>query len=344
MDRLTVIDADAHIREKDEVLRSYLPEIYRDGATRRTLFPADSWDRAMNGRYQKQVFDVPTRIEDMGQDGIDIQVLFPTASMNVGLVRGEPDYVIALCQAYNNMLADIVAEAPDRLRGIALLPVQYPQECARELNRAVSEKGLIAGLLMAQGHGKNLGDSDYWPVYEEAVRLNVPIGVHSNTLGAEGVMRFNQFIAVHTLGFPLELIIQHVGVLYGGIPEKFPDLRICFFEGGAGWPPYWLHRMDGEFEKRGWREAPLLKAKPSEYVKRGNIFYSCDPEEALIPWALSELGDDIILYASDYPHWDMEWPESVHGIMEQPISEAAKRKILSENAQRFYNLKVPARV
>ncbi len=72
--------------------------------------------------------------------------------------------------------------------------------------------------------------------------------------------------------------IQFAGLMYGGVPEKFPKLNVAFLECGVGWLPYWVERLDEEYEKRA-PEAPLLKAKPSEYLKNGTWFCSTEPEE-----------------------------------------------------------------
>jgi predicted TIM-barrel fold metal-dependent hydrolase len=106
-----------------------------------------------------------------------------------------------------------------------------------------------------------------------------------------------------------------------------------------------MDRMDEEFEKRGWREAPLLKRKPSEYMTSGQFYYGMEVEETTIPYIIERIGADKLLYASDYPHWDSDWPNTVrHFLDRQDISDADKRTILGENPQRLYGFtaKVPA--
>jgi predicted TIM-barrel fold metal-dependent hydrolase len=121
-----------------------------------------------------------------------------------------------------------------------------------------------------------------------------------------------------------------------GVPEKFPNLRIAFLECGCGWVPYWMDRMDEEWEKRR-SEAPLLKAKPSEYMTRGNWFYATEPEESTLPYVADRVGEDVILFASDYPHWDGGFPYMVSTVKgRKDISERLKQKVLCENASRLY--------
>ena len=119
---------------------------------------------------------------------------------------------------------------------------------------------------------EHLGSKSFWPLYEEMQRLNVPLSVHNRREGPAGDKRFDSFIFMHTIGRPVETFIQFAGLMYAGIPEKFPKLRISFLECGVGWAPYWIERMDEEWEKRGKVETPLCKHKPSEYIARATGF------------------------------------------------------------------------
>jgi uncharacterized protein len=95
--------------------------------------------------------------------------------------------------------------------------------------------------------------------------------------------------------------------------------------------------MDEEWEKRGKIEAPLCKYKPSEYVKHGNWFFATEPEEEMLPYVIERIGEDKVLFASDYPHWDGLFPKVVATIRgRKDISDAAKEKILGANGARFY--------
>jgi predicted TIM-barrel fold metal-dependent hydrolase len=165
----------------------------------------------------------------------------------------------------------------------------------------------------------------------------VPLCVHNRREGPAGEVRFDSFIFMHTIGRPVETFIQFAGLMYGGVAERFPKLRIAFLECGVGWVPYWMERMDEEWEKRGKIEAPLCKNKPSEYVKHGNWFFAMEPEEETLPYVIERIGEDKIVFASDYPHWDGIFPHVVSTIRgRKDISESAKAKVLGENAKRFY--------
>jgi predicted TIM-barrel fold metal-dependent hydrolase len=132
---------------------------------------------------------------------------------------------------------------------------------------------------------------------------------------------------------------QLTSVVFEGVPERFPRLRLAFLEAGAGWAPYWMERMDDEYAKRGDIEAPLLKKKPSDYVRGGTIYFSCEADEWLLPQAVRLIGENQIVYASDFPHWDHSFPESIQEIQDRgDLTDGQKRKILTDNAQRLYGL------
>jgi uncharacterized protein len=331
---MKTIDADGHIVEKNADLLRYLPEPYskRTGA----LLPSDGMDTNMGGLLGGlEGNDIPQRLRDMDTEGIDVSVLFPTSSFGVSSLV-EHDYAVAYARAYNDFIADVCKQSP-RLKAVALVPLQNPTAAVEEANRAVTKLGLSSVAVATQGMKEHLGSQTFWPLYQELERLDVPFCVHNRREGPAGEIRFDSFIFMHTIGRPVETFIQFAGLIYGGVAERFPKLRIAFLECGAGWVPYWMERMDEEWEKRGKVEAPLCKQKPSEYVKHGNWFFAMEPEEETVPYVIERIGDDKILFASDYPHWDGMFPYVTATIRgRKDIPEQAKTKILGENAKRFY--------
>ena len=331
---MKVIDADGHIVEKEHDIRAYLPEPHssRQGG----LLPSEGLDTSMGGRLGgRENVDIPTRLKDMDTEGIDTSVLFPTGSFSVTKFI-ERDYAVAYARAYNDFIADVCKQSP-RLKGIALLPLQDMDAAVDELERAIGKLGLAGVAVATQGMKEHLGAERFWPLYEEIQRLDVPFCVHNRRVGPAGDNRFDSFLYMHTIGRPVETFIQFAGLIYGGVAERFAKLRIGFLECGVGWVPYWMERMDEEWEKRGKVEAPLCKRKPSEYVKHGNWFFAAEPEEETLPYVIERIGADKILFASDYPHWDGMFPRVVSTIRGRTdIPDGAKEKILGANAARFY--------
>ncbi|MGH7928094.1 MAG: amidohydrolase family protein [Candidatus Binatia bacterium] len=331
---MNTIDADGHIVEKDADIRKRLAEPFskRTGS----LLPSDGMDTNMGGLVGgREGNDLQTRLKDMDQEGIDTSVLFPTSSFAVNSMI-ERDYAVAYARAYNDFISDVCKQTP-RLKGVALVPLQDPKAAVEEAHRAVTKLGLASIAVASQGMKEHLGSKTFWPLYEELERLNVPLCVHNRREGPAGEIRFDSFIFMHTIGRPVETFIQFAGLMYGGVPQRFPKLRIAFLECGVGWVPYWMERMDEEWEKRGKVEAPLCKQKPSEYIMQSNWFFAMEPEEETLSYVIERIGDDKILFASDYPHWDGIFPyvtKTIRG--RKDISDRAKDRILGENAKRFY--------
>ena len=334
-DVIKVIDSDGHARDRDEWIKPYLEEHFRN--RRMPYIPQEVYDRSLGGTLGQAGVVHEERLAAMDRQEINTAVLYPTSGLGIGRVR-EPAFAAAICRAYNDFIAEYCKASP-RLKAVANLPVYSPDEAVKELRRAVTKLGLVGGMLAAQAHSKNLGSPEFYPLYEEAQRLNTPIAIHAFGGDEAGSEIFNQFICLHTTGHPFPVLRQLTAMIFGGIPELFPKLKIGYLEIGCGWIPYWLERMDEEWEKRGKAEAPLCKKKPSEYLTNGQIYYGCEPEEKMMGYIVGEIGSETLMYASDYPHWDMSWPESASIIWaREDLSLEAKKNILEKNALRFYNL------
>lgn len=330
-EKQTVIDADAHLRETAQDYMTRLGHL--SSQVSGSLFPQDDWDRSI-GRMGVDVRDPQTYLRDMDTEGINVAVVFPTLGLRLSLVK-QSELSQALARAWNDYVGELGAAHP-RIRGIAMVSLSDIQEAVRELRRVVTTHNLVGLMLHCHGHRRDLGHPDFWPIYEEAERLDVPVVFHAAVAGAEGADRWSTFLCAHTAGFVFETMQACLGLLTCGILERCPKLRVGFFEAGCGWVPYWLERIDEIYQKRP-EEAPLLKSRPSEYVRTGRVFFTFEPDEEMLPYCLERLGDDCFMFASDYPHWDCSFPNAVRNIMTRTdVDGAQKQKLTRTNALRFY--------
>jgi predicted TIM-barrel fold metal-dependent hydrolase len=335
---MTVIDADGHVTESQDQLARYLEEPYRRRPSTFPFYPSDGWDRRLLGTLGHWAGDAAAWLRALDEGGVDTTVLYPTLGLFASFLRDRA-WAVALCRAYNTLLHAEFTRVTPRLRAVALLPVQDPEAAAAELRRAVRELGCVGGMLAADG-SHLLGEARFDAVYEEAQRLDVMLAVHASGshLGGGGVEMFERFIQAHTVSHPFGQMRQMTSMVFEGVPERFPDLRLAFLEAGCGWAPYWMERMDDEYAKRA-AEAPVLKKKPSDYVRSGRIYFSCEADEWLLPQAVKLVGEGQIVYASDYPHWDHSFPGSIAEIRDRgDLADAQKGKILADNARRLYRL------
>ncbi|MCH8194665.1 MAG: amidohydrolase [Chloroflexi bacterium] len=286
--------------------------------------------------------DPAERIKDMDQEGIDVAFNYG-AVVGVGVSGLEnAELAAALARIYNDWLADYCSHAPDRLKGIAAIPLQDVSRAVAEARRAVEELGMAGVSIPSNVHGTALHDPSFYPFYEEIQRLDVPLGIHVGPgipgIPMAGADRYDNFFMIHIFSHPFEQMLSVISLICGGVLERFPKLRVAFLESGAGWSPFLLDRMDEDYEKLS-HMAPELRAKPSEYLRSGRCFISCEPDETTLPTVVSLLGEDHLIYASDYPHWDSRSPDSVNLLNQRAdISPRAKAKILGGNASRLYKL------
>jgi uncharacterized protein len=248
---MTVIDADGHVTESQEQVARYLDEPYRRRPGVSSFYAWDGWDRRLLGTLGDAAGDADSWLRALDKGGMESVVLYPTLGLFMSFIK-DRKWAVALCRAYNTLMYEEFIKKSPRLKAVALLPVQDPEACAPELRRAVRELGHSGAMLPADGNHL-LGDSRYSGVYEEAQRLDAMLGIHASGshLGGAGVDLFPAFIQAHTCSHAFGQMRQFTSIVFEGIPERFPELRIAFLEAGCGWAPYWMERMDDEYCKRG---------------------------------------------------------------------------------------------
>src|SRR5205814_2578897 len=141
------------------------------------------------------------------------------------------EWAVRLCRAYNTLMHEEFVKVSPRLKAVALLPVQDPAAAAQELRRAVRELGHVGAMLAADG-SHVLGDERFTPIYEEAQRHDVMLGIHApgSHLAGAGLERSPRFIQAHTLSHPFVQIRQLTTMIFGSVVERFPDLRLSFLD------------------------------------------------------------------------------------------------------------------
>lgn len=361
--RPLVIDADGHVIEPPQLWGEYLEPRFRRRAPRpqrdengklgyvvddryimRVASSLAARPKTEDGRLPTGGFDPQQRLRDMDTEGIDVGVLYPTVSFFFPEI---PDRELhaALCRAYNDWLADFCRTDPRRLVGIALLPLDDVEASIAELERATNKLGFRGAFFRPNPYaGRPIQSPGYEPFWQCAESLGVPVTVHegvSDSLPTLGRERTSNPAVLHLMSHPFEQMAACAGLVLGGVLERHPKLRFVFLESGSGWLPYWLNRMDGHFETWG-AHLRALKCKPSEYFLR-QCCISMDPEDAVAPSVIAQLGDDNLVWASDYPHIDSPFPGAVKQTLEvlAKVPEASRLKVLGSNALRLYGIQAP---
>jgi predicted TIM-barrel fold metal-dependent hydrolase len=341
-----VFDADGHIIEKDHELLDYFDPPYRGKKQllSASFFPSvDGWHRQATAMADGRTIEASSREDDvacwlslMDRTGIEQTVLYPTAGLAEGLIK-DADWAVALCRAYNNFIYENYIKVSPRMHAMALLPMQDVEEAVKELHRGVKELKMLGGVIAPVGLPFPAGHPNFHPIYAEAERLNCAVAIHGAPAMGLGFDFFNKLIQARALSHPFAQLIHLTSIVLEGVLEKFQNLRILSLEAGASWVPFLMDRLDLEWNKRGSRQAPLLKRQPSEYLK-GQLFFNCDVKEHIVPTVVNMVGEEHLFYASDYPH-EQDQDETI-GFMRsrEDLSERAREKILYHNAKSFYGL------
>jgi len=351
-----VIDADGHVLEPLDLWDTYIDPAFRDRAPR-LFVDADGKERlrveskvlgspkglgliGAIGARQGTVSDVTMKYVEGRRGGFDAAFLYPSLGLFSGAIQ-DPDLAAAVCRAYNRWLADYCRPYPDRLFGVAMLPMQSIELAIEEMRYARKELGMRAGFLRPNPYnGRMLHHPDYGRFWAEVEELDFAIGLHEGASGGMpqvGVDRFETRGARHIISHTMEMMLAAMSVIWGGVCDRFPKVRIAFLESGGGWIAPWLDRMDRHFDDQGFNDSGL-SMRPSELFQR-NCWISFEPVEGSLSVLADYIGPHKILWATDYPHPDGFFPGAPELIARRPeLSAETKRQILAGGAMRFYAL------
>jgi predicted TIM-barrel fold metal-dependent hydrolase len=369
-----VIDADGHVcepvdlweRELPPSMRERGPRVrYSDGAATQQVLVEDHVAIPMGlaglgnaGMHQNQDFgnalrypedlnpggwDADARLDVMDAEGIDIAVLYCGLGQALGGFT-DVELAVASHQVWNDWIADWTTADPDRLIGTAVIPPHDPHAAAREVERAHA-LGLGAGVIRPNPvNGVALWSPHFDPMYDALAGTGLPLGLHGAGLfDVDGVSkRMVDLMAMgthHALILFMDQYLTLAGLVYGGVFDRHPELRVLVLECGGGWIAHWMDRFDEFLEAYDWALPKPLELTPSEYFRR-NCVISFDPGERTMG-AMAELaGEDNLIWASDFPHSDAKYPGVVDELLErvEQLPSEQQRKIVGANAARVYGI------
>ncbi|MPZ13021.1 MAG: amidohydrolase family protein [Chloroflexi bacterium] len=335
------LDADGHIMENLEQIGRYLHAPYQDGrlpslpSLDRFHVPTNTRGPRREGTFDRTV-DAQRWLEFLDRTELECSVLYPTTGLAFGQVV-YPDWAIAYAHAYNTWLHEHYVTVSPRLKGVALIPMQDVPKAVQELRRAVTELGMVAAMIPSNGLARHVSHREYWPIYEEAERLDVALAVHGGAYAQLGFDSFTVFPATRALGMPFPLAIAATGLIVDGVLDAYPNLRIGFLEGGTDWIPMVIDRLEREREYSDLS----LAAAPEAYFRSGRMFVGCEGNERGLSYAVQRVGPEPFMFCSDFPHEiSMDnCMEEIDEILERTdLEQAAKTAILSDNARAFYKI------
>ena len=284
------------------------------------------------------------QVNDMDADGVDAGVVFPSIGFLMYNVVANSELLTALFRAYNDWLGEFCKPYPDRLKGIALLNLDDVQVGVEEMKRCV-KMGLVGAMIPVSPPPERKYDSpEYEPLWAAAQDLGISINLHIATnrpgTGQEFKNRDN-LSASYRANVDHWVRMSLGDIIFGGVFERYPNLKVGSVEHELSWVPHFLDRMDyaytQEAPKPGWyrfKEAML----PSDYFHR-NVFVGFQ-QDGLGVKLRNIIGVDNILWGSDCPHPESTFPRS-RQILDEILADCTedeKAKIAGQNAARTYNI------
>jgi aminocarboxymuconate-semialdehyde decarboxylase len=322
---MSVIDIHAHVA----------PHFLHDGGDPRTSIPGLDLASAIRGLKHEQT--IGERLAAMDRLGVDIQVLSTQGQL---YCAGEdPHATLALHRTCNEYVHELVSSRPDRFAGLAIIPMQDVDLALGELTRACGELGLKGVMVGDHVNGALWDEPRFEPFWAAAEKLGALVFIHQAppTLIASRTERYH---LTNTIGNLVERTVTFATLVFGGILDRFPAIKVCLAHGG-GYACYGVGRMDWGWQ---WREEAhrQIPAPPSTYLNR--FFYdSITHNEAALRFLIDSVGADRVLFGTDYPGFaagragkDYDPVEWLGGL--DSITAAEKDLILSANARRLLGL------
>jgi len=280
------------------------------------------------------------RIADMDFEGVDVNLTLPSGWFGAWCAGDDIALEMAMYRAYHRWMEDYCGAYPNRLGGVILAGARDVEGGLAEIRRWGKSRWAWAMMVYAPA-GMPLDHPALEPLYAEAAAFDLAVVLHTFTVmppyAPGGQDTWDNLWLQRSAAHPWCGMRNMAAMIGSAVMDRYPTLRIGTLEAGHGWLPFWIKRLDEHAETI--RAAlPELRQRPSDYVMSGRYFQSIEiPEGAALTNAVSELvGEDVLMYASDYPHGESHFPESTSLVIGWNMSEARKRKLLWNNAVRFY--------
>ncbi len=354
---MPIVDADTHVDENDETWNHLLSEheIFRPltvapgGGILETGMAPTGYSRFWNidgvlrvrrirddvrtGTVEatRELKDVQARLRQMDELGTDVQVMYPTLFLTTFTVRPEVEY--ALCRAYNRWLGAKSEESGWRLRWVVVPPMLSIDKAVEEIEWG-REHGACGVFKRGVEVGRSASDPYFYPVYERAQDLDLPICVHIAAHDPSIGDALSSHLTMYN--FSLSPIDAFVSMVIGQIPAKFPKLRVGFIETLSSWVPFAMADLEARHERVTWMRNFDYKR---DLLREGNFFVACQTHEDL-PYILGYTGPDQLIIGSDYTHADQSAELEALSILRRrsDVDRAVTEKIVRDNPSRFYGI------
>lgn len=371
MARETIISADSHVFEPINLWETRIDTAYRergprfvpnyqgnegtwficDGMKPRSVasiaavgIPKERLAQFANAHYKDLRpggYDATARLQDQEIDGVSGEVLYPTYAMGLYAIA-DAKLQEAAFNAYNDWIVELCAQAPDKLKGLALISVYDVERAVHNLQHW-AKRGM-RGMMVAcmPPAGVEYSQPHFDPLWAAAQEVGLPISIHTLTPSRPSTFRFKHSgrMAAGYPESPMEVMLTLGEMLTSDLFDRFPRLKFVLAEADTGWLPWMLERLDRGHERYALQDKMITKLKPSEYFRRN--FAAAFIKDRVGVYAREFIGIDNLMWSSDYPHTDSTWPHSLASIEHdlQDVPPAERRKLTCTNAARIYDFRI----
>jgi predicted TIM-barrel fold metal-dependent hydrolase len=284
--------------------------------------------------------DPAARIADMDFEGVDVNLTLPSGWFGTWSADDDTALEMAMYRAYHRWMADYCGAYPRRLGGVILAGARDIDGALGEIRRW-GNSAWAWGMMVYAPVGMPLDHPMLEPLYAEAAALDLAVVLHTFTVmppyAPGGQDTWDNLWLQRSAAHPWCGMRNMASLIGSGVMDRYETMRIGTLEAGHGWLPFWMARLD-EHAATIKAALPELRLRPSDYVCSGRYFQSIEiPEGLPLTNMVADLvGDDVLMYASDYPHGESHFPESAGIVTGWNMAETRKRKLLWDNAVRFY--------
>jgi len=294
------------------------------------------WDQVRPGSY-----DPKARLVDMELDMVQAQVLYPSLAPHPQFFGANPGLQVACVRAYNDWVHEFASYDPDRLVAMPMAPATGVDDMLAEWRR-IADRGDRGYLISGYPSGQQVPSEEDDRFWSEVEGWDYAVHIHFGftagvSLSAPTGVGYLSSAALIDMG--IGMFRPLADLVYGGVFERFPRLRLVAVEAGIGWIPYFLQHLDDNFLRRRFRAGVHLADMPSEYFKRG--VWATFIEDAHGLRHRHEIGVDKIMWSTDYPHTNSNWPSSQRIVAYEfrDVPDDERRMIVRDNAAALYGLR-----
>ena len=294
-------------------------------------------------------YDPHAHIRDIEIDGVYATMIYPSIARQMFATIRDHGLARAICAAYNDWLAEFCSAYPGRLNGVPMIFLEDDVEAGIAELRRCRSLGLVSAMISnLPAPDQTYDNPRYEPFWAAAEEMGVPLSFHTgserpdparDSLGDSSLIGFSSADLVN-IEHQSKMSLCHM--IFSGVFERYPGLKLVFVEHGVGWVPYFMQSLDTAYS-----DTPFVPYRfkgdtlPSEYMRR-NVFHSFQEDPLAIEQRYT-IGVDNLMWGSDYPHGESTWPNS-RGVLERmlrEIPEDERAKISGFNCARLFNIDVP---